>query len=239
MALQGLFADVFVVDDAVGIHAVGNDVIVHAGHVDGAAVGQVAAVGKIHAHEGVAGLQYGKEHSHVGLCAGMRLYVGIITVKQLFGTLDRQGLHNVHALAAAVIALSGIPFSILVGQYAAHCQQDFLGNDVLGCDQLQIAALSGQLGLHRLTQFLVIRCQSLQCLIYHFDPPDHVDCAVIFVRSEGFGTTLRTTYTVTVFTGFFNENFHCLPYHYQRASILNFHSPAHCFFSEKYGINES
>ena len=36
----------------------------------------------------------------------MRLYIGVITAKQLFRTLDRQVLHDIHTLAAAVIALS-------------------------------------------------------------------------------------------------------------------------------------
>ena len=150
--LQSLVADVLIVDEAVGVDAVGDALEVFAGHIDRAAVGQVTAVGQVHAHKGVAGLQNGKEDSHVGLGAGMGLHVGIVTAEELLGPLDGDVLHHVHALAAAVVTLSGITLGVLVGEHAAHGHHNGLGNDVFGSDELQISSLSGKLSLHGLTE---------------------------------------------------------------------------------------
>ena len=146
--LERLLANVLVVDDAVLVYAVGNAVIVFAGHIDRAAVGEVTAVRKVHAHERVARVQHRKEHRHVRLCAGMRLHVCVIAAEQLLRALDRKVLHDVHKLAAAVVTLARIALRVLVGEHAAHRHQDRFGYDVLGCDQLQVAALTVQLVLH-------------------------------------------------------------------------------------------
>ena len=45
-------------------------------------------------------------------------------------------------LAAAIITLSGIPFCVFIGQCASHCGHNCLADKILGCDQLDILALS-------------------------------------------------------------------------------------------------
>ena len=56
-----------VVDDlGFGIHAVVDELVELAREADRAAVGQVAALAQLHAHDRVAGFQQGKVHSHVG-----------------------------------------------------------------------------------------------------------------------------------------------------------------------------
>jgi hypothetical protein len=81
------------------------------------AVGQVAAFGQAHAHDGVAGLQKGQKHGFIGLrSAAMRLHVGRVGTKQLFDAVNGQLFGNVHKLAAAVIALAGVAFGVFVGE---------------------------------------------------------------------------------------------------------------------------
>ena len=67
----------------------------------------MAALGKIHAHDGIAQVEQGKVNGQVGLCAGMGLHVGIFGTKQLAGTVNRNLLNLIHKLAAAVIAVAG------------------------------------------------------------------------------------------------------------------------------------
>ena len=64
-------------------HAVGHHLEPLARHVDGRAVGEMAAGGEIEAHEGVAGLHQRQEHRLVGLGAGIRLHVGELAAEQL------------------------------------------------------------------------------------------------------------------------------------------------------------
>jgi hypothetical protein len=82
-------------------------------------VGEVAAFGQAHAHDGVAGLQEGQEHGLVGLRAGVRLHVGGFGAEQLLDAVDGQLLGDVDVLAAAVVALAGVALGVLVGQLRA------------------------------------------------------------------------------------------------------------------------
>ena len=78
---------------------------------------EVAAVVEVQAHEGVAGIQAGKEHGGVGLCAGVRLHVGIFGSKEFADTVYCQLLYLVNNLTSTVVAVARISFSILVGEW--------------------------------------------------------------------------------------------------------------------------
>ena len=56
----------------------------------------------------------------VGLAARVRLHVGEAAVEQLLGAVDGELLGHVDVLAAAVVALAGIAFRILVGEHACR-----------------------------------------------------------------------------------------------------------------------
>ena len=118
-------------------------------------MGQVSAMVQVHAHNRIARIADGKLDSQVRLCAGMRLYIGIITAKQLFCPFDRQILHHVHAFASAVISLSRISFRIFIGQRASHRRHDRLAHPVLRCDQLNMAVLPVLLIHDRLRNFRI------------------------------------------------------------------------------------
>ena len=100
--LGNLLGQGIVINAAVlGRNAVGNKVVVLAAHVGGGTMGQMAALGKIHAHDGIAQVKQGKVNGQVGLCAGMGLHVGIFGTKQLAGTVNRNLLNLIHKLATS------------------------------------------------------------------------------------------------------------------------------------------
>ena len=133
-----------VIVDAAGlrVHTIADAVIILAGQIDPRAVGQMAAAGKIHAHERVARLQKRCVDLQIGLRAGVRLHVGIGSAEKLFGAFDRDRLQHVHIVAAAVIALAGVAFGIFVRQNGAHRENDGGGRDVLRRDQLDVLLLT-------------------------------------------------------------------------------------------------
>ena len=153
--LLDLLFQLGVVDHAIGIDAVGNKVVVLAGHVHGGAMGQMAALGQIHAHDGIAQIQQGEVDGQVGLCTGMGLDVGVLGTEQLAGALDGDVLHLIHIDAAAVVTLAGQALGVLVGEHTAHGSHDGGRDDVLAGNELDVLALTGQLPVHGSPQFRV------------------------------------------------------------------------------------
>jgi hypothetical protein len=145
-----LVVDVFLLGQAVG-----DDVEPFARHVQRHAVGQVAAFGQRHAHDGVARLQHGEEHALVGLRARVRLHVGGFGAEQLLDAVDRQLLGDVDVFAAAVVALARIAFGILVRQLGALRLHHGRRGVVLGRDQLDVILLAGVFLLDGIPQFRV------------------------------------------------------------------------------------
>jgi len=135
-----------VVIDAVGlfIHPVRDEFVEGSGKVDRAPVGQVPAVGQIHAQYGVPRLQHGKIHPHVGLGAGMGLDVGVFRPEQLFGAFPGQLLHPVDIFASAVVSPAGITLRVLVGQDGSQGFQHRPAHEVFRGDQLDFPLLPVQ-----------------------------------------------------------------------------------------------
>ena len=104
----------------------------------------MAAVGKVHTHDGIAGLAECKENGQVGRCAGMGLNVGMLCAEKAAGTLAGDLLYLIHLITTAVIAFGGVAFGIFVGQNGACGRKNGFGNDVLAGDQLDISALTGK-----------------------------------------------------------------------------------------------
>ena len=138
----GLRRQLVVVEPLVVLaHAVRHDVEVLAREVQRVAVGQVAAVGEVHAEDRVAGLQDGQKHRHVGLRARMRLDVGVLGAEQRLGAVDGQRLDDVHVLAAAVVALAGVAFGVFVREDRAGGLENRRADEVLRGDQFQAGIL--------------------------------------------------------------------------------------------------
>ena len=143
--LSGLIDRLIIELLGVLVQGIGDDMIQLAGKVDGGAMGQVAAVGKIHAHDRVARLDRGEIGRQVGVGAGVGLDVGVVGAKQPAGPAAGQLLGLVHAGAAAVIPFAGITLGIFVGQAGAHGGHHSRTDDVFGSDQLHILLLAGKL----------------------------------------------------------------------------------------------
>ena len=148
LALHGVVVDLFLV-----IEAVGDDVEPLAAHVQGHAVGEVAAFGQAHAHDGVAGLEEGQKHGFVGGGAAVRLHVGRVGAEQLLDAFNGQALGHVHIFAAAVVALAGVAFGVLVGQLGALGRHHGGRGVVLAGNQFDVLFLAAVLGLDRGEQF--------------------------------------------------------------------------------------
>ncbi len=86
----------------------------------------------------------------------MRLHVGEIGAEQRFGAVAGDVLDDVDVLAAAVVAPTGQPLGVLVGQHAALGLQHRARHEVLRGDHLQRVALTteflaqqvGDVGVH-------------------------------------------------------------------------------------------
>ena len=93
----------------------------------------------------VAGLHRREVDGHVGLGAGVRLDVRMLRPEQRLRTVDRELLDLVDDLAAAVVALAGISLRVLVRGHAPGRLEHRRPGEVLRGDQLDLAALTGEL----------------------------------------------------------------------------------------------
>ena len=153
--LPDLLFQLSIVDAAIFADAVGDEVIVLAGHIHRRAVGQMTALRQVHAHNGIAQIEQGEVDGQIGLCAGVGLDVGVLCAEQLAGALDGDVLHLIHIGTAAVVALAGQALGVLVGEDAAHGGHDGGRDDVLAGDELDIFPLAGQLTVHGRSQLRV------------------------------------------------------------------------------------
>ena len=149
LVLLGQVAYLVVVNVTLVVDTISHDVIILAGEVDRRAVGQVAAVGQVHAEHGVTHITQSLIHRVVGVGAAVGLYVGVVGAKELTGTLTGDVLHHVHALAAAVIPLAGIAFGIFIGEHRGSRRQYRLTDKVLRGDKFNVPALPVVLRLNR------------------------------------------------------------------------------------------
>ena len=98
------------------------------------AVRQMPAVRKVHAQDRVAVLDRREIDGHVRLRAAVRLDVGMIGAEQFLRSIDCGLLDYVGPFTAAVVALAGIPFRVLVGKYGAHRFQHCFADKVFAGD---------------------------------------------------------------------------------------------------------
>ena len=131
-------------------HAVGMDLVQPAREVEGHAVGQVAAVGKVHAHDPVARFEDAEVGGHVGLRTRVRLDVDVLgTGEERDRPFLRKPLGDIDELAAAVVALAGQALGVLVGQPGTLGLHDRGRHVVLARDELDLVVLAVALALHR------------------------------------------------------------------------------------------
>ena len=131
----------------VTIDLVGERPVVLSREVQTHAVGQVTTVSEGKTENGIANVGHGHERRSVGLSAGVRLNVDVVTTKDLLSTLNCQGFGHVDELASAVVAPPRVPFCVFVRQDRALRLENGSRNKVLRGDHLQGVALSPELGI--------------------------------------------------------------------------------------------
>ena len=144
-----------VVVDPLGVltHAVRVDLVQPPAEVELHPVGEVAAVGQVHAHHPVAGLEDAEIGRHVRLGAGVGLDVDVLGAGvEREGTLLREPLGHVDVLAAAVVALARKALGVLVRQPRTLGFEHGGRHVVLAGDQLDLVVLAPALAEHRLPQ---------------------------------------------------------------------------------------
>ena len=143
LVLGGEARQFVVIDDLVfAADSVGDDLVGLAGEVERMAVGEVSAVREIHAEDGVAGLEDRGVGGLIGLRTGVGLHVGVLGVEELFGAVAGEVLDDVGEFAAAVVALAGVAFGVLVGEDAAGGFEDGFGGEIFAGDQFEAGVLA-------------------------------------------------------------------------------------------------
>ena len=137
------------------VYVIGNHMIVFAGNICGAAVGQMSAIGQAHTHHGITRLKQRQLYGCIGLGTGVGLHIGKLSAKQILCSLDAQALNLINILAAAVVTLTGQAFCILVGENRAHGSNNSGGGKIFGGNQLQAILLPVQFPFHHVGEFRV------------------------------------------------------------------------------------
>ena len=164
--IERLFAHLVVIYALrLGIEAVGIEGIVLTGHIDGASVSKMAAVGKIHAQHLITGLKQREVYCEVGARAAVGLYVGVLRAEKLAGAVPRDILHHVHIFAAAVVTLIWIPFGIFICKMAAHGCHHRRRHKIFRGYKLYVSPLPQKLIQHRFCN--VGRGLSYNVKLYH------------------------------------------------------------------------
>ncbi len=109
---------------------------------------QVAAVIEAHAQYRLARLHQRQIDRGVSLRTRMRLHIGEVGAEQLLGAIDRELLGDVDELAAAVVALAGIPLGVFVSQHRTLGRQHAPAGVVFGGNQFDMIFLALGLAAH-------------------------------------------------------------------------------------------
>ncbi len=140
---QGDFGEFVVVDALIALaDAVLAELVKTAAEVGGIAVGQMTAVGEVHAEHFVTGLQHAEIDGGIGLGAGMRLHVGKFGAEKLAGAVDGELLDLVHFLAATIPAFAGVTFGVFVREAATLSGHDGATGEIFARDELDVVLLT-------------------------------------------------------------------------------------------------
>ncbi len=110
-------------------------------------MGEMAAMGEVHAEDLVSRAKHGEEDRHVGRRPGVGLHIRVFGAEELAGPLDGNALDGVHVAAAPIETPARIAFGILVRQKGPLRLKDILIDVVLGGDQDKVVLL------HALSRF--------------------------------------------------------------------------------------
>src|SRR5919202_1134032 len=95
----------------------------------------------------------------------MRLYIHMLGAEQALGPRDRKLLRVIDRLASGVVPLTGITFSVLVGQDRPHGIENHRAREVLRGDQLDSRGLSILLASDDIRDLGVSRLERIHWII--------------------------------------------------------------------------
>ena len=81
---------------------------------------QMSPMSQVHTHNGIAVFDKCKIGCDIGLRTGMRLYIGMIGLKQLGYPIACQIFHHINIFTAAIIAFGRVALGIFVGHGLSH-----------------------------------------------------------------------------------------------------------------------
>ena len=136
-----------------GIHAVAGEIVVAPREVHRRAVREVPALVQAHAQHGVAQLEQCRVRAEVGVRAAVGLHVREACAEKLAGAFACQVFHEVHLLAAAVVALARVAFGVFVREHAAHRLHDRRRREVFRRDEFDAVPLARQFLTQRVGHF--------------------------------------------------------------------------------------
>ena len=129
-------------------------------------VAQVTAVVQGQAQEGIARLQKGPQHRHVGNGGVAALDVGVIHAEGLFHPLHRQQLRLVCQLTAAYKPLSSIALGVLIGEHGALQAGGHGGDHVFRGDQADGLELPLFLSVQKRCHLRIKNIQQFNCILF-------------------------------------------------------------------------
>ena len=97
---------------------------------------EVTAVRQVQSEEFVAWFHRCHKHSHICLCARMRLHVGILGAEDFLHALDGKRFRLIDHLTSAIVAVAGIAFCILVCEARPHGAHHLVADKVFRGNQL-------------------------------------------------------------------------------------------------------
>ena len=119
------------------------------------------SVRQIHAQNRITRFYEGEICGHVGLTSRMRLYIDIVTVKQMSGTIARQIFRHINKFAAAVVTLSRISLGIFMGQDTSLRFAHSCGHKVFRSNKFELPGLTTAFLKNCLCNFRILKNQFL------------------------------------------------------------------------------
>src|SRR5262245_56850647 len=105
-------------------------------------MGQMTAMRKIHAENGVTRLELRKIGRHIGLCTRVRLYIDMLSTKNSLGPLNSELFNHVDVFTTTIVASPGVSFCIFVSQHGVLRFEDGFTDDVFRSNQFEVIFLS-------------------------------------------------------------------------------------------------
>ncbi|MBA7672208.1 hypothetical protein ES703_80382 [subsurface metagenome] len=76
---------------------------------------KMTTVSQTHTHNSIAIVKQGIVCCHISLSPAVRLDISMLSMKQLFSSLDSQTFYYIHIFTATIVTLFRITLSIFVG----------------------------------------------------------------------------------------------------------------------------